>query len=351
MKDRYVHIDIAKGISICLVATFHGQLGNFYPSLIEPMGLFRMPLFFLLSGVFFSWRSEPHYFFTKKFDSLLKPYFVVLFSLLLIDFIFFDEYIGTRWIKIIYANGPIIDWTPLWFLSHLFLLYGFSYVLFKYFRFYQWPSSIKYIYLISSITIGSIFIDSFWIKGISKEISMSGENLYLPGLPFSLDIILVTSVFFILGIMLRDSLISFKPSLFLIVISIIVFYFIQTTPATVNFNHRMFSYPFLSTLGAISGIYLVMSISYFIQRFKRVSFLLSLCGQSSLFILIFHQMIGRETNNLMIGLFKPEDSSVIFALIALISSIFIPIYLKTVAEKFNFISLMLLPIRLESKTK
>ncbi len=79
MKDRYLHIDIAKGISICLVAMFHSQLGNYYPSIIDPMGLFRMPLFFLLSGIFFSWNPEPHYFFTKKFDSLLKPYFVVLF--------------------------------------------------------------------------------------------------------------------------------------------------------------------------------------------------------------------------------------------------------------------------------
>ncbi len=351
MKDRYLHIDIAKGISICLVATFHGQLGNFYPSIIEPMGLFRMPLFFLLSGVFFSWRAEPHHFFTKKFDSLLKPYFVVLFSLLFIDIIFFDEYIGFRWIKILYANGPIIEWTPLWFLSHLFLLYCFSYILFRYLKFYQWSTSIKYFYLLSSIIIGSIFIDSFWVKGISKEISVSGDNLYLPGLPFSLDIILVTSVFFILGIMLSSSLRSFKPSLLLIFLSITVFYFIQTTPAKVNFNHRMFSYPLLSTLGAISGIYIVMSISYFIQRFKNISQFLSLCGKSSLFILIFHPIIGQETNNLMINIFKPEDSSVIFALIALISSIIVPIYLKTVAEKFNFLSMMLLPIAIESKSK
>jgi len=51
MNNRVEHIDIAKGISIILVALFHSKLKLFAPDIINSMGLFRLPLFFFLSGV------------------------------------------------------------------------------------------------------------------------------------------------------------------------------------------------------------------------------------------------------------------------------------------------------------
>jgi fucose 4-O-acetylase-like acetyltransferase len=75
MVDRVKHIDIAKGISITLVAMFHGQLRFFFPEIIEPMALFRLPLFFLLSGVFFSWAASPKDFFNKKIRGYVKAIF------------------------------------------------------------------------------------------------------------------------------------------------------------------------------------------------------------------------------------------------------------------------------------
>ena len=64
--ERVSLIDTAKGLSILLVALHHSNLKNIFPELIEPMGLFRMPTFFLLSGIFFSFAAPPTKFFLKK---------------------------------------------------------------------------------------------------------------------------------------------------------------------------------------------------------------------------------------------------------------------------------------------
>jgi fucose 4-O-acetylase-like acetyltransferase len=62
MDGRVKHIDIAKGISIFLVAMAHGtpvfvplvssKVIFYYQEVIGPISLFRLPLFFFLSGIF-----------------------------------------------------------------------------------------------------------------------------------------------------------------------------------------------------------------------------------------------------------------------------------------------------------
>ena len=45
VRGRVEHVDIAKGISIAMVALFHSDLAFFIPAVVEPMSVFRMPLF------------------------------------------------------------------------------------------------------------------------------------------------------------------------------------------------------------------------------------------------------------------------------------------------------------------
>ena len=87
MTGRVATIDIAKGISIILVVFGHSQLGHYYPNINNALGLFRMPLFFFLSGVFFNSNSTLVYFIFKKSDALLKPYFVTLIIIISIEII------------------------------------------------------------------------------------------------------------------------------------------------------------------------------------------------------------------------------------------------------------------------
>ena len=66
MNRRIELIDIAKGISIILVAFAHSKLRPYLPELNNALSLFRMPLFFFLSGIFFSAAINPDIFLIKK---------------------------------------------------------------------------------------------------------------------------------------------------------------------------------------------------------------------------------------------------------------------------------------------
>lgn len=48
---RSLHIDVAKGISIILVALSHSNFIYFAPKFSSALALFRMPLILFLSGI------------------------------------------------------------------------------------------------------------------------------------------------------------------------------------------------------------------------------------------------------------------------------------------------------------
>ena len=168
MNGRVKHIDIAKGISIFLVALYHSgpiygalahsKLSFSFNAVVEPMSLFRLPLFFFLSGVFFTWAVRPKIFLVKKSEALLKPYFSVLLLLFSISIAFGSDALLWQLAGIIYGNGDTIRWVPLWFLPHLFSVYLFTYVLFRFFKFYQLPLGLMVIVLLIFVSIGVLCI-------------------------------------------------------------------------------------------------------------------------------------------------------------------------------------------------
>lgn len=64
MTKRIEYIDLAKGICIMLVVLLH-VFGDMSGTVIKIMNLFRMPLYFVLSGLFFK-QYEGFYSFLKK---------------------------------------------------------------------------------------------------------------------------------------------------------------------------------------------------------------------------------------------------------------------------------------------
>ena len=93
-KKRYENIDFMKGICILLVVATHLDL----PVLSHAsFSLFRMPLYYFLSGIFFSRYDGFRTFLIKKTNNLIIPYlFFSLFTLVAIlvfyfwkDFLFF----------------------------------------------------------------------------------------------------------------------------------------------------------------------------------------------------------------------------------------------------------------------
>ena len=75
MNKRIVFVDLAKGICICLVVLLH-VYGESAGSAFEIMNMFRMPLYFVLSGLFFKPYSGFISFTKKKVNKLLIPFLI-----------------------------------------------------------------------------------------------------------------------------------------------------------------------------------------------------------------------------------------------------------------------------------
>ena len=342
MNNRIEYIDIAKGISITLVVLFHNKIRMLYPEIIDSMSLFRLPLFFFLSGVFLSYLRDPKTFFSKKAEALLKPYFSVLFVLFIFEWLQGEPALALKFNGIFYGNGDTIQWTPMWFLTHLFALYGFSYLLYRYGSFYKYPLTIRWACVVLFLTIGIYCIDILWLINVT----VFDQAFELPGLPFSLDIILVTSAFFIAGNLLKEPITNFTPrkSLF----SLALFSLVLITVFTdthIDLNKRVFTNPLLATVGAACGIYIVLHLSFWLTKFGKVSKVFNIFGTSSLYILIFHSWISDKSYLLLSSVSNDLIGPLSLSIVSLFVGILTPLLLKAVIERSSLLSLFFLPFK------
>lgn len=121
MNNRVVWVDIAKGIGILLVVYAH--IFSFGSSCIY---LFHMPLFFFLSGIFFTPVSIRKTI-IKKFQTLILPYF--FFAAIFIPFKYCWLYMSGQPLPPfgVHSLSRSFFNVPLWFLFVLFcvtVLYG-----------------------------------------------------------------------------------------------------------------------------------------------------------------------------------------------------------------------------------
>ena len=344
VRGRVEHIDIARGISIALVALFHSDLAFFIPAVVEPMSVFRMPLFLVLSGVFFSWSRPPGEFLLKKADALLKPYFFVLF----IAWIFYYVSDGEAWLwklkGMFYGNGITIqwEWVTLWFLTHLFALYASSYVLFYFLRFDRLGRGFQLLVLLLFMIAGIFLLDVFWYK----PLHVFGRIIELPGLPFSTDIILISSCYFILGSILRRNIVAFKPDFRVLLVATIVFVLIAIfTDATVNLNDRIYTDPVYAFVGAAAGIYGVLALSWWCAQVNWLRAFFLQLGKASLFIMIFHVIIGYWVYTLLSENVVDKPSLVFIAVVAFIFSVLLPLVVKRIVERNTLLSLVFFPLK------
>jgi len=338
MQHRREHIDVAKGLSIILVALFHSKLTFLYPAIIEPMSLFRMPLFFFLSGVFFSYNTDIKTYVMRKADDLLKPYFCILFILFFVKALLGLEHADWGFIGIFYSTRDTISWTANWFLTHLFAVHLFVYCLFKYTNFSSYTANTKYALVFTTLVIGGFGVKLFWQINLFDSV--------LPGLPFSIDLIFITSGFFIAGTILKRVVIAFKPNLFLLSLSCVGFILLaQYTSVGIRFYLRTYDNPILSTLAASFGIYIVLCISVYLLKINPIKRALSFCGRSSIFILIFHMFIGANVYAFLFTYTSHMLNLFTICAIAFIASILGSLAVQYIIEREYLLSLMFKPFR------
>ncbi|WP_455667819.1 acyltransferase family protein [Phocaeicola sp.] len=135
MKVRYEFVDIMKGFCILLVMADHINV----PGLTEySLSYFRMPLYYMLSGLFFSQYDSFKTFLTKKTNNLIIPYFFFSLFTYIIAFSFIIKNGQFNYHAIFEKPLPIPN-APIWFLLSLYstslLFYTLSFIKSPYYKF------------------------------------------------------------------------------------------------------------------------------------------------------------------------------------------------------------------------
>ena len=285
-------------------------------------------------------------FIVKKFDALLKPYFVTMSVVILIYS--FKDFFPTEGALLgsLYGNGQTLwgNWAPLWYLPHLWVVFIISFLVTKYSGYNALSNALKFGSLLLLLIIGGYSLDYFftfeWVNANHKE--------NITGLPFSADLLLVSVSYFLFGNLLVKEVINFRPRFFLIVIFLVgyiaIYYF---TTAKIHINDRVFNDPLWAILGSAFGIYLALSLSYYLAKNKWAAKALMAAGYSSLFILIFHQLIQSELYNFL-KFYIWKKPKLIWGWIAFISGISVPILLREIVLRIKILSLLYLPIKSNS---
>ena len=340
-KERNIPIDIAKGISIILVAFGHSLLRKRFPEVHSTLALVRMPLFFFLSGVFFTNVLSPVKFILKKTDSLLKPYFGTL--LIVLIFTLFNSELQTKTgaYSVLYGTGQTLwgYWVPMWFLTHLWTVFIAAFLITKYTSFNSLSSQSKYVLLVTLLIIGSSVLRYFFVVDWD---TVKNESV-ITGWPFSIDLLPVSIAYFLMGNTLREQILAFRPKWQMVVMCIFIYsgiyYF---TPARLEMNYRFYFDPLLTNIASAVGIYFVLSLSFYLTMNDRIAKVLSKIGFASLFILIFHPMIHGEVYSFLKTYIwkKPKH---LWAWVAYLSGISFPLLIRAIAVRVRVVGLMYLP--------
>jgi fucose 4-O-acetylase-like acetyltransferase len=333
MSKRIEYLDIARGIGILLVVLGHNDFEAISVFVHQVIYSFHIPLFFFLSGYFIN-TSIPFFdFFKKRFSSLLKPYFFIIFLIYFTSVSF--EKMGfntaiTRIVKSLYGTGHYIDWVQLWFLPELFVvsLYAFLFITLVSKLQHRW---IRWGILLATLALSLPFLKTFY----PFPISIFGKEYELYGLPFGLDLVFLSGFFFILGNEVRQVTVDKTfDNLFILLgtgIGLIVLNLLF--PYEIDFNIRQYESFLVNTTEAILGILFILALSRQIElRSPRLASVFKYLGNISLIILLFHVPVqafwGEKVMNV-------TDNFPLSILVGFIMGVLGPILIYELFIRFN----------------
>lgn len=361
-------LDILKGIAICFVVLGHSPyLGHLSPKLFNIIFSFHMPLFIFIAGYLFNPGQRASGLFRKRFNSLLKPYFftVIIISL---PYILFKGEHSPLWYLfwMFYGNGPNLPKLALhlWFLPHLFLVTMFVFFVFRIFKLLERPHFLLIVLLVLLLVSGALTIKLFWniyipdsnlnilINRLGLFLSngvlqnpayindtiIPNQQFILKGLPWCLDLILVSSAFFIAGYVAKNYFKdTFPQNHYIALIAAILFFaghFLFN--GTIDLNLRRYDHLLTCTMLATAGIYLCSYLSFLLgKKDHLISKGFAYVGRYSLIVYIFH-LIAQSKAYFAISSQLPNKPIIAF-IPALIAGIVIPLLLNyLVLNRFSF---------------
>lgn len=286
-KKRIDYIDLSKGICILLVVLTHSESSFEVTSCFDfALTSFRMPLYFMLSGLFFKDYDTIYIFLRKKINKLLIPFifFYVVIALIfpLLTKNIRPELVKNEGIEYFFSlywenmNGMPMG---IWFLWCLFLVNIFFYILYE--LSIGWLENNKHLSLTFLITASLLLGSLGFYLGYNRI-----------NLPLYIDSALTSLPFFCCGYLLRQKtniLYPNKYDKYLSIISIILFVIVFTLADDfVSFrqNHYNINLLYLYVCGII-GALAILLIGKKINKIRYISFM----GRYSIMILCSHQII------------------------------------------------------------
>lgn len=339
--SRYTQIDIAKGIGILFVVFGHNVIvglerGKLYMVIFS----FHVPLFFFISGLLMNYSHNLLTTAIKKLDSYFKPYFVALFLMGIFSVFYQNVNPILYFLGILYGTILTIpvEFMPLWFLPHLLAVSLFSFFCYKHMNIESRSITFKVIFLLLLLVVGFGVIKYF------RMVPFPRSPFLCTGLPFSIDLIFISSFYFLLGSILKKHTLEIKFNWLVFIAFALIFSFLHHYfNYTIDLGEKRYGNILISTIEALIGIYLVISVSGILNKSMIISKFLAWIGSASLIILIFHFHVACRFSNI----FGPpsKDHLAIYGLMTFVLSVAIPLMFYELILKVSILKTFFLPIK------
>lgn len=335
-------MDIARGIGILVIVYAHSWFVATSPDLMYPLvASFILPLFFFLSGVFFKPEQPFVEMAVRKADALLKPFFFTMLVYVTVRSILRGQPLLPDVGGVLYATVDTIPWQALWFLPHIWVAMLFSWGVLRLIQ--RLPLAVNCVLMVVPLLLGIWTLPWFW----QLPVTIGGHTWILPGLPFSLDITLISSACFIYGYLLRDWLRTHAGSLLTLLISMALFAAVFAYRGdTMDIAQRRYDHWLWTSLVAVIGVYACWALARVLMVSALITRVMTYIGQSTLILLIFHGEIQHKTFNLMERLGLPALGA---AFIGLVVAVVAPLLIGEVIKRVAFLRYFYFPFPVRKK--
>ncbi len=281
-KSRFEFIDLAKGICIILITI--GHCGVKYPDILF---LVTMPLFFVVSGLFYKSTDSFYSFIINKLNKIIIPF----------AFFYLLGYLAFYGIKImapsllitkaegifdIYSNKQFFN-GPIWFLLALFWCNIYFYIIES-----VLPKKETNYFFTSAFIVTIIGLGGWYIGNICFH------------LPFFLDVGMTSLPFFYLGTLLKNTTIlkqdkHYSYNLLFILISLLICILVPILlPYRISLHYNIIE-GYSTYILAISSVTALLLICKIIKHGSIISYF----GKYSLIVLGLHHLYYRPIKVLL----------------------------------------------------
>lgn len=291
-KERYVELDLAKGVGILFVITGHIQYisENFRNFIVA----FHIPLFFIIAGMLICIHEEDKKSLAKtvmkKGRSILQPYFI--FSLIFIIAQYEAYRIGSsitpELIKQnIYLTLIFYGMSVIWFLGALFAGEMAFLVVIKCFR-KKWTPPVLVLWMIVSCIANRALQ---YYRGIYEHLPYMNYLAYFLQMVIRIGIIaFFVGLGFYFWMFRQKAKISSLAAGLLGMAALLITVFISRLNGGVDLHYMVFHNEFLYFCGTITGSIGVLGICYAVKDFIKFPLLriLEFYGKNSLIVMLTH---------------------------------------------------------------